>query len=130
MSGQMKSIPATSRPTIRAASSAISMLSGWASKVRSIEIPPVDMLPVSANRTITPSAGTESGSSPDWSSTSIGGGVDLDPGEDLLVAHAAARVGVGEVDELLDRVLAVTGRPWAGTRSAIASIRPLMIRQR
>ena len=49
MSGQMKSIPATSRPTIRAAVSAISTLSGWASMVRSIDVPPVDMLPVRAS---------------------------------------------------------------------------------
>jgi hypothetical protein len=46
MSGQMKSMPAMSSPIIRAASSAISTLSGCASKVRSIEMPPVDMLPV------------------------------------------------------------------------------------
>ena len=57
MSGQMKSMPAMSRPTIRAASSAISTFSGCASKVRSIEMPPVDMLPVSASLTISPSAG-------------------------------------------------------------------------
>ena len=47
MSGEMKSMPATSSPTTRAASSAISTLSGCASKVRSMEMPPVDMLPVS-----------------------------------------------------------------------------------
>ena len=58
MSGQMKSMPATSRPTIRAASSAISTLSGWASKVRSTEMPPVDMLPVRASLTMTPASGT------------------------------------------------------------------------
>ena len=52
MSGQMKSMPATSSPISRAASSAISTLSGCASKVRSIEMPPVDMLPVSASLTI------------------------------------------------------------------------------
>ena len=51
MSGQMKSIPAMSRPTTRAAVSAISTLSGWASMVRSIEVPPVDMLPVRASLT-------------------------------------------------------------------------------
>ena len=60
MSGQMKSMPAMSSPIIRAASSAISTFSGWASKVRSMEMPPVDMLPVSASFTISPSAGTES----------------------------------------------------------------------
>ena len=60
MSGQMKSMPAMSSPIIRAASSAISTFSGCASKVRSIEMPPVDMLPVSASLTISPSAGTES----------------------------------------------------------------------
>ena len=64
MSGQMKSMPATSRPTIRAASSAISTLSGWASKVRSMEMPPVDMLPVSASLTISPAAAPTSARSP------------------------------------------------------------------
>ncbi len=58
MSGQMKSMPAMSSPIIRAASSAISTFSGCASKVRSIEMPPVDMLPVRASLTIWPSAGT------------------------------------------------------------------------
>ena len=38
MSGQMKSMPDV-EPIMRAASSAISMLSGWASKVQSTEIP-------------------------------------------------------------------------------------------
>ena len=68
MSGQMKSMPATSRPMTRAASSAISTLSGWASKVRSTEIPPVDMLPVSASLTISPSGGTSCISKP-WCRT-------------------------------------------------------------
>ena len=49
MSGAMKSMPATSRPTTRAASSAISTLSSWASNVRSIEMPPVDMFPVATS---------------------------------------------------------------------------------
>ena len=109
MSGQMKSMPAMSRPTMRAASSAISTFSGCASKVRSIEMPPVDMLPVSASLTISPSAGTESSVWP-WSAQHLDRGVvDLDPGQHLLVAHAAARVGVGEVDELLDGRGAVAG---------------------
>ena len=60
MSGQMKSMPATSRPTIRAAVSAISTLSGWASIVRSIDVPPVDMLPVSASLTRVPAGSTSS----------------------------------------------------------------------
>ena len=50
----MKSMPATSSPTICAAVSAISTLSGWASIVRSIDVPPVDMLPVSASLTRVP----------------------------------------------------------------------------
>ena len=57
MSGQMKSMPATSSPTIRAAVSAISTLSGCASIVRSIDVPPVDMLPVSASLIQVPSGG-------------------------------------------------------------------------
>ena len=44
-------MPATSSPTTRAASSAISTFSSWASQVRSIEMPPVDMLPVAASFT-------------------------------------------------------------------------------
>ena len=35
--------------------------------------------------------------------------VDLDPGQHLLVADAAPRVAVGDVDQLADRVLAVAG---------------------
>jgi hypothetical protein len=38
-----------------------------------------------------------------------GGVVDLDPGQHLLVADAAPRVGVGGVDELLDGAAAVAG---------------------
>ena len=115
MSGQMKSMPAMSSPTIRAASSAISMFSGCASKVRSIEMPPVDMLPVSASLTISPASGTES------RRVALGleqlgrGLVDLDPGQHLLVADAAARVGVGQVDQLL--------RPWTCRRRRRAPAR-------
>ncbi len=69
MSGQMKSMPATSRPTIRAAVSAISTLSGWASIVRSIEVPPVDMLPVRASLIQVSAGGIASGSQP-WARTS------------------------------------------------------------
>ena len=64
MSGQMKSMPAMSSPTTRAAVSAISMLSGWASIVRSIEVPPVDMLPVRASFTNAPASGTLSAVNP------------------------------------------------------------------
>ena len=60
MSGAMKSIPAMSRPTTRAASSAISMFSGCASIVRSMEMPPVDMFPVRVSLTMVPSGGTSS----------------------------------------------------------------------
>ena len=45
-SGQMRSMPAMSSPTTRAASSASSTLSGCASSVRSMLMPPVLMLPV------------------------------------------------------------------------------------
>ena len=53
-------MPATSSPTTLAASSAISTLSSWASHVRSIEMPPVDMLPVATSMTRWPSGGTSS----------------------------------------------------------------------
>ena len=60
MSGAMKSMPAMSRPTTWAASSAISMFSGCASKVRSMEMPPVDMLPVRVSRIWLSAGGTSS----------------------------------------------------------------------
>jgi hypothetical protein len=53
-SGAIRSIPATSRPTIIAAWRAIWALSGWMSSVRSMEVPPVDMLPVRWSRTHLP----------------------------------------------------------------------------
>ena len=37
--------------------------------------------------------------------------VDLDPGQDLLVADAAPRIGIGGVDQLADAVLAVADHP-------------------
>ena len=109
MSGQMKSMPAMSRPTTRAAVSAISTLSGWASSVRSMDVPPVDMLPVSASLTKAPSGGTSSGVRPWAREDRLGVRIEPDAGEDLLVADAPARVGVGDVHELADRVLAVAG---------------------
>ena len=114
MSGQMKSMPATSRPTIRAAVSAISTLSGWASIVRSIDVPPVDMLPVRASLTRVPVGRHVVHPEALVADELLGRLVDLDPGQDLLVADAAARVAVGDVDELADRVLAVAGRPTPG----------------
>ena len=107
MSGQMKSMPATSRPTTRAASSAMSTLSGCASNVRSIEMPPVDMLPVSASLTMSSSAGHGVHLEALLAYQLDRRVVDGDPGQDLLVADAAARVGVGLVDQLADRVHAV-----------------------
>ena len=109
MSGQMKSMPAMSRPTTRAAVSAISMLSGWASIVRSIDVPPVDMLPVRASLTRGPLGGPGVQVEALGPDERLGGLVDLDPGEDLLVADAAPRVRVRRVDELADGVLAVAG---------------------
>ena len=119
MSGAMKSIPAMSRPTTRAASSAISMFSGWASMVRSMEMPPVDMLPVRVSLTWCPAGGTSSMPNP-WAAHQVHGGlVDLDPGQHLLVADAAAGVGVGLLHQLADRAPAVAdhvGRHPLGDR--------------
>ena len=57
MSGVMKSMPATSRPTASAARTAISRLSGWMTSVRSIAVPPVLRLPVERSQTSSPGAG-------------------------------------------------------------------------
>ena len=83
------------------------MLSGCASIVRSIEVPPVDMLPVSASLIQVPAGGTSSSSWP-WRAHERGGRVvDLDPRQHLLVAEAAPRVAVRGLDELAHGVLAV-----------------------
>ena len=119
----MKSIPATSSPTTRAASSAISTLSGWASSVRSIEMPPVDMLPVRVSLTMVPSGGTSSSSKP-WSRTSSTAAWSTRMrvrtfswptprrGSALVCSTSSATVWVP------------SPTTWAGTRSAIATIRP------
>ena len=105
----MKSMPATSSPTIWAAVSAISTLSGWASIVRSIDVPPVDMLPVRASLTQVPSGGTSSSSKP-WARTSSSAASST-----LIRVRTFSwpmpRRGsaVGDVDELADGVLAVAG---------------------
>ena len=98
-----------SRPTTRAAVSAISTLSGWASMVRSIDVPPVLMLPVSASLTKTPASGHRIGREALALEDLLGVLVELDPGEDLLVADAAAGVRVRDLDQLADRPLAVAG---------------------
>ena len=119
-------MPATSRPTTRAASSAISTLSGCASKVRSIEMPPVDMLPVSVSLTMV-AVGRYVGHREALLADQLDRGVvDLDPGQHLLVADAAARVGVGLVDQLARRCGLPSPMTCAGTRSAMATIRPPM----
>ena len=124
MSGQMKSMPATSSPTIWAAVSAISTLSGWASIVRSIDVPPVDMLPVRASLTRVPFGRPIVEPEALGADELLGGLVELDPGQDLLVADAAARVLVGDVDELADGVLAVADdarRDALGDRGDLAA---------
>ena len=107
MSGQMKSIPATSSPTIWAAVSAISTLSGCASIVRSIEVPPVDMLPVSASLTHVPAGQDVVEAEALVADELLGGVVHLDPGQHLLVPDAASGIRVGDVDQLADGVLAI-----------------------
>ncbi len=129
MSGQMKSMPATSRPMRRAASSAISTLSGWASRVRSIEMPPVDMLPVSASFTICSAGGTSSMPKPCSCTSAIAASSTLirvstfscptpRRGSSFVISTSSATVWVP------------SPTTCAGTRSAMACIRPPMIRQR
>ncbi len=92
MSAVMKSMPATSSPTTIAAWRAISTLSGWISSVRSIEVPPVLMLPVSLSWTKRPSSGTSSSVKPLLRQHLDRLRVDGDAGQDLLVPDAAARI--------------------------------------
>ena len=129
MSGQMKSMPAMSSPIIRAASSAISTFSGWASKVRSMEMPPVDMLPVRASLTISPFSGTESRLWPCAVSTSLA------PASTLMRVSTFSWPTPRRGSALVSSTSCSTvdwpsPTTWAGTRSAIATIRPSMIRQR
>ena len=129
MSGQMKSMPAMSRPTIRAAVSAISTLSGWASIVRSIEVPPVDMLPVSASLTKAP-VGRDVVQPEPWSRTSSSAASST-----LIFVRTFSwpmpRRGSALVASTSWRtVRSPSPMTLAGTRSATAASLPPMIRQR
>ena len=122
-SGAMKSIPATSRPTTRAASSAISTLSGWASSVRSIEMPPVDMLPVRVSLTMVPSAGTSSSSNP-WARTSSTAAWSTRMRVSTFSWPTPRRGSALVRSTSWATVCSPSPTTWAGTRSAIATIRP------
>jgi hypothetical protein len=107
MSGAMKSMPATSRPTVRAARRAMLALSGWISSVRSIAVPPVERLAVA--RSVTISARRRARkiqvrppgrACPDMV-------VDDDAGHHLLVADAATGILVHRLDQLGRRSSAV-----------------------
>ena len=129
MSGAMKSMPATSSPMSRAASSAISTLSGCASKVRSIEMPPVDMFPVRASLTIVSAGGTSSRPKPCSRTSSSAAASSL-----ILVrtfSWPTPRRGSALVCSTSSRTVCVPSPvTWAGTRSAMACIRPPTMRQR
>ena len=60
MSGQRKSIPAMSRPTMRAARSASARLSGWIAELTSTAMPPVLIFAVRRNAIHRPRSGMES----------------------------------------------------------------------
>ena len=123
MSGARKSMPATSSPTTLAASSAISMLSSCASNVRSIEMPPVDMLPVATRRTRSPSAGTSSSANP-WLRTNSSALLSTV----ILVSTFSwpiPRRGSWFVISTSSRIVcSPSPTTCAGSRSAMATIRP------
>ena len=129
MSGQMKSMPATSRPTIRAAVSAISTLSGWASIVRSIDVPPVDMLPVRASLTQVPSGRTSSRSKP-WSRTSSSAASSTLIRVSTFSWPMPRRGSLLAMSTSWRTVCSPSPVTLAGTRSAIAATLPPMTRQR
>ena len=108
MSGARKSIPATSSPTTRAASSAISTLSSCASHVRSIEMPPGRHVAGGDEHDRTsPRAGRRPSRTPAACTSAIAAVVDPDPRQHLLVADPATGVLVRDLDELAHGVLAV-----------------------
>ena len=129
MSGQMKSMPATSSPTIWAAVSAISTLSGWASIVRSIEVPPVDMLPVRASLTRVPFGGTSSSSKP-WARTSSSAASSSLIRVRTFSWPMPRRGSWFAMSTSSRTVCSPSPMTLAGTRSAIAATLPPITRQR
>ena len=129
MSGQMKSMPATSSPTICAAVSAISTLSGCASMVRSMDVPPVDMLPVSASLIQVPAGGTASSAYPCAVTSASAASSTL-----IRVSTFSwpmPRRGSWLAMSTSSRTVCVPSPVTdAGTRSAIAATFPPMTRQR
>ena len=91
----------------RTARSAISRLSGWMTSVTSVAVPPVDRLAVERRYTTCPSPGTESARQADALEHLPRLCIELQARQHLLVADAAARILVDDLDELRDGVLAV-----------------------
>ena len=129
ISGQMKSIPATSRPTICAAVSAISTLSGCASIVRSIDVPPVDMLPVRASLIQVPSGRTSSIANP-WAATSASAASSTLIRVSTFSCPMPRRGSELAMSTSSRTVCSPSPVTDAGLRSAIAATLPPMTRQR
>ncbi len=129
MSGTTMSMPAMSRPTTCAAVSAISMFSGWVSIVRSMAVPPVDMLPVSASWTRVPASGTESSVKPCFAMSSRAASSSL-----IRVSTFSwpkpRRGSLFSMSTSSRTVCVPSASTPAGTRSAMATIRPPMISAR
>ncbi len=70
-------------------------------------MPPVDKLPVPRRKKTSSLGRTVEARSSLLGHQALGLGVELDPGEDLFVANAAARIGVDDAHELRNRVHAV-----------------------
>ena len=75
--------------------------------VTSVAVPPVDKLAVERNSTACPASGTESALHIDAFEHFLRLRIELEPGQYFFVTHAAARILVDDLDELLDGVLAV-----------------------
>ena len=94
-----------------------------------MEMPPVDMLPVRASLTISPSGGTSVISKP-WSRTSVTAASSTLIRVSTFSWPTPRRGSALAVSTRSSTVLVPSPVTDAGTRSAIAAIRPSMIRQR
>jgi hypothetical protein len=123
MSGGEKSTPHTSRPMALARALGHLGLSGWQTSVRSIAVPPVERLPVLTQEEDLAGRQHRLGREAGLLQQPLGLVIELELGEHLLVADAAAGVLVHHLDELRDGVVP-SPTTWPGTRLATATSSP------
>jgi hypothetical protein len=120
----MKSTPQTSRPMAARRARPSRGCRGGTTSVRSIAVPPVERLPVLRRKKTSPAGSTVSACSRLALQQALGLVIELEAGEHLLVADAAARVAGSPSRRAAATVCVPSPTTWPGTRLATATSSP------